>query len=98
MKKHIFIVGLNDKDTKTQLLSDVEAKENIMRIVGDCSMQLLDGCYTHENGERVIEKSYRVEMLFKTDEEVKGYAQAIKRELNQESIVYDFEETNSRLI
>ena len=84
--RHTLIVGLNDKDTKKQVCNRHRAKKVIMGIVGDCTISDAIGHYTHEDGSQVNEKSIKVEMLFKADNQVIDFAKRIKKELNQESI------------
>ena len=56
------------------------------------------GKYTHEDGTEVKEKSLRVEMLFKADNEVISMAQQIKKELNQESVALSVSYESSMLV
>ena len=98
IKKHTLYVGLNDKDTKTQLVNINKAKSIIADIVGDCTLSEATGIYTHENGEKVTETSIRVELLFKGDNEVISFCKQIKKELNQESIALVSSYENSTLI
>ena len=86
IKKHTLLVGLNDKDTKEQVMPRLKAKQVIMSMVGDCTVSDAYGHYTHEDGTAVTEKCVRVELLFKADNEVIGYCERIKKELNQESV------------
>lgn len=98
MKKHLFYIGLNDKDTKKQELSREQFLSIIHDTVGDCTISDAIGYYTHDNGELVKEDSLRVEMLFKRDSDIPKFADILKRELNQESIGYEFTESNSVLL
>ena len=96
--RHTLIVGLNDKDTKTQLVSIAKAKKAIAKICGDCTMTNAIGHYTHEDGSTVNEKAIKVEMLFKADNQVMAYAQRIKKEFNQESVALVKDYIESALI
>jgi len=96
--RHTLIVGLNDKDSKKQVIKKAQAKKIIMNIVGDCTLSDAVGHYTHADGTQVSEKAVKVEMLFKADNEVVSYAQAIKKELNQESVALVKDYINSTLI
>ena len=98
MKKHIFLVGLKDKDTKQQVFSKDTYLNTIFEVCGDCTISDAVGYYTHDNGEVVQEPSLRVEMLFKNDNEIKPMADRLKVRLIQESIGYDFYETNPQLL
>ena len=96
--RHTLIVGLNDKDTKKQVCNRHRAKKVIMDIVGDCTISDAMGHYTHEDGSTVNEKSLKVELLFKADNQVIDYAKRIKQELNQESIALVKDYIESTLI
>lgn len=85
--RHTLIVGLNDKDTKEQVIDLKQAKRVIMNIVGDCTITDALGHYTHEDGSIVNEQSVKVELLFKADNQVVQFAKEIKEKLNQESVV-----------
>ena len=84
--QHVLFVGLNDKDTKTQVITNESAKNKIMDIVGACTISDAEGCYNHNDGQQVREKTYRVEILFKEKSEVVELCKKLKKELNQESI------------
>ena len=98
IKKFTLLVGLNDKDTKTRKVNRNKAKQVIMNICGDCTISDAIGHYTHEDGTVVTEKSLRVEMLFKADNEVISYCHAIKKALNQESIALSCTYEDSMLV
>lgn len=98
VKKHTLLIGLNDKDTKKQILTLSQAKRIIMNTVGDCTISNAYGCYTHADGQQVHEKCLRVEMLFKADNEVISYCKKLKKDLNQESIALMTSYENSALI
>ena len=78
--KFTLLVGLKDKDTKKQIISRSKASSIIEKIVGDCTISEATGYYTHDNGEKVKENSLRVEILFKSTEEVLVYCNSIKKE------------------
>lgn len=48
MKKYTMFIGLNDKDSKIQEITTIDAYKIIMRIVKDCTIQESKGCYTHK--------------------------------------------------
>ena len=96
--RHTLIVGLNDKDTKKQVCNRQKAKNIIMDIVGDCTISDATGHYTHEDGSTVNEKSIKVELLFKADNQVIDFAKRIKKEFNQESIALVKDYIESTLI
>lgn len=89
MKKYILYVGLNDKDEKVQIISTDTAKDIIAMVCGDCTVYEAQGRYTHAGGDVVTEATLCVELLFKTEEEVKQMVYLLKSKecgLNQESI------------
>ena len=98
IKKHTLLIGLNDKDTKKQIISLRKAKQIVMDICGDCTVSDAIGKYTHDDGTEIKEKSLRVEMLFKADNEVISIAKHLKKELNQESIALSVSYENSMLV
>lgn len=102
MIKHILTIGLNDKDTKQQKYDIVTCykmvETTLKKYVDGYTIYQAQGYYKHENGEFVSENSLRVELLFTRETIVKKIAKDIKIILNQESIVYEKQTTNSNLI
>ena len=96
--KHVLYVGLNDKDTKTQLISDDAAKHVIAGICKNCTISEVFGSYVHEDGTQVTEKTLKIELLFTEDKAVLDMASDIKATLNQESIALEKQYTDSILI
>ena len=95
--RYTLYIGLNDKDEKIQLVPVELAEEIVMEIVGDCSIERIRGCYSHEDGTRVFENTLKVSLLFRSEAEIEQYVAAIKRRLNQESIAVCREITESAL-
>ena len=95
--RYTLYIGLNDKDAKVQLIPVELAEEIVMEIVGDCSIERIRGCYSHEDGTRVFENTLKVSILFRSEAEIEQYVAAIKRRLNQESIAVCREITESAL-
>ena len=95
--RYTLYVGLNDKDAKIQLIPVELAEKIVMEIVGDCSIERIRGCYSHEDGTRVFENTLKVSILFRSEAEIEQYVAAIKRRLNQESIAVCREITESAL-
>ena len=103
MQKHILYVGLNDKDSKVQEISTINAYkivQNILIGVGydGGNIQESTGFYKHESGEVVIEKSFRVELCFADDKKTAEAIKQIKTILNQESIILEKESKDSYCI
>jgi hypothetical protein len=103
MKKHTFYIGLNDKDTKTQLISTLDAYRittNILEV--DSTITECKGVYTHDDGTIITENTLEVVLLdfddALTDRWIADKANAIKQALNQESIAHQEEDIKSELI
>lgn len=101
--KYTLYVGLNDKDSKIQEISTIDAYKIIVNV---CKTSGLDGFtigeatgfYVHEDGEIVTEKSLRIEILFSSNEVIDAIIKDIKTILNQESVVKQVEEVTSELV
>ena len=105
MVKLTISIGLFDKDSKTQLISNDEAMET----VNSCFLSRLDaftvyfakGVYTHENGQQVQENTIRIEVVAFNDNDYNNTIQSIKevkQALNQESVLLEKQTINSYLI
>ena len=105
MEKLTISIGLFDKDSKTQLISNDEAMET----VNSCFLSRLDaftvyfakGVYTHENGQQVQENTIRIEVVAFNDNDYNSTIQSIKevkQALNQESVLLEKQTINSYLI
>lgn len=101
--KFTLYIGLNDKTTKLQEISTIDAYKLIVNI---CKSHKLDGFtiseamgfYVHEDGEVVTEKSLRIEILFSSNEVIDAIIKDVKTILNQESVVKQVEEVTSELV
>ena len=87
MNKHEIFIGLNDKDTKMQVVSTEEAMLKVHSLIGDCSMSLIQGYFTHTDGSTVIEKTIKCEIFGMGDNKVHVIVEQLKHDLNQESIL-----------
>ena len=105
MEKLTISIGLLDKDSKTQLISNDEA----MKTVNNCFLSRLDaftvyyakGIYTHENGQQVQENTIRVEVVAFNDNDYNNTIKSIKEVkhlLNQETILLEKQVIDSYLI
>ena len=105
MEKLTISIGLLDKDSKTQLISNDKAMETI----NSCFLSRLDaftvyfakGVYTHENGQQVQENTIRIEVVTFNDSDYNNTIQSIKevkKALNQESVLLEKQTINSYLI
>ena len=107
MLKTSLYVGLNDKDTKKQIIMDNVAKEVIIYAIVkqklDFTLFECNGVYTHENGVAVIEKSFKIELLcFENEntfnEKILQVVKDLKIMLNQESVAVSREYIESELL
>ena len=102
MEKFILYLGLNDKDKKIQLISTIEAYKICMNILKNytegATIFEANGLYKHENGNFVIEKTLRIELLFINEKTVKEIVNELKKIFNQETIAVQKENVNSYLI
>lgn len=100
LEKYTLYVGLNDKDTKTQQISTLEAYKVLQNLllnngVEGATIFEAKGIYTHKNGEIIIENTLRIELMFIEKEAVKKIVNDIKKILNQESVIVQFEKVNT---
>ena len=104
MKKYTLYVGLNDKDSKIQKVSTLEA----YKLINNLLMKYFDGAtiydamgiYRHDNGEFVTENTLRIEILEFDNpiiDAVKKVVGIIKDLLNQESVAVQIENVQSDL-
>ena len=91
--RYEIFVGLNDKDTKIQLI-DTQDAFNIVSVkavkaFGGATITTDNkGIYTHDNGEIVCESTIKIDLLFITDtENLENFLREILKDFNQESIL-----------
>lgn len=75
-------IGLNDKDSKVQEISTIDAYKIIGAICGDCTITEGKGLYTHQDGTL----------------DIVPVINSIKAALNQESVAVIREQVDSRLL
>ena len=101
MTKYTLYMGLNDKDSKAQQISTLEAYKIVSNLVAKefngGTIYEADGVYRHDDGTIVIEKTLKIELLFAEQKDVKDFCETLKRIFNQESIAVQREEINSEL-
>ena len=103
MLKYTIIAGLNDKDIKTQIITNQEAYTRIIKTlknngVEGATFTECKGLYIHENGEAVFENSIKIELLFIEEKTAKNICNELKTELNQEAVVLEILNLDSDLI
>lgn len=100
MEKYTLYVGLNDKDSKKQEISTVEAYKVLQNIllsnnVEGATIFEAVGIYTHEDKTVIIENTLRIELVFIEKSTVKAIVDTIKTVLNQESVFVQYEVVNT---
>lgn len=102
MEKFTLYLGLNDKDKKVQLISTLEAYKVCMNVLKNytdgATIFEANGLYKHDNGEFVIEKTLRIELLFINKKGVIEIVEELKKIFNQESIAVQEEKITSELM
>ena len=103
MKKITLYIGLNDKNTKMQQITTLEAYRVVNNILAtDSTITECKGVYTHDDGTVVTENTLQVVMLDFDGTLDKGWVigkvNRIKQALNQESVAYQEEQIISELI
>ena len=98
IEKFTMYVGLNDKDTHNQRIKTPKAKQIIARILQDNGINgatFIGGNGIYKNEQ---EKTFKIEILFTTDEQIKKATNKIKNALNQEAIAVSKEVIRSAMI
>ena len=101
--KYTFFIGLNDKDTKVQTMSTIEAMRIVQRVfikheVDGATITSGQGIYTHDDGTIVAEETIIVQVFeFGSPIPVRDICDDLKLMLNQESIAVEKRETDSAL-
>lgn len=103
MRKITLYIGLNDKDTKTQLINTLDAYRIATHIIAhDSTITECKGIYTHEDGTITTENTLQVILLdFNntiTQEWLSKTVNALKLALNQEKVAVQKENINSELL
>lgn len=100
-EKYTLYIGLNDKDSKVQKISTVEAVKIVTNLcttfTDGATIFEADGVYKHDDGTIVIEKTLRVELLFIDKQSVRQIVNTVKQILNQESVAVQHEVVDSEL-
>lgn len=101
IKKFTLYLGLNDKDTKVQQISTLEAYKIVSNLIsadfGGGTIFEAKGIYKHEDGTIVTETTLRIELLFAEEIQVKELVCTLKKLFNQESVAVQQEVINSQL-
>ena len=91
-------IGLNDKDTKRQELTNLDAKAEISAILfkyfpNGFTLQECQGMYRHEDGTVVCENTIKVTLFNYEFVGIADVINEIKCKLNQESVATEYLET-----
>ncbi|MBO8472518.1 MAG: DUF3574 domain-containing protein [Bacteroidetes bacterium] len=101
MEKWTLYLGLNDKDSKVQKISTLEAYKVVSNLIATKfdggTIFEAKGIYKHDNGVIVTENTLRIELLFAPENEVRELVKTLKVIFNQESIAVQKEVINSEL-
>ena len=91
MIKYTLYIGLNDKDTHAQIISDINARNIVANICAsrDVCVTVSDarGVYKHTDNTVVVENTLRCEFIECEKPIIKAIAEDAKRALNQESVL-----------
>lgn len=102
IKKFTLYLGLNDKDTKRQEISTLEAYKVVSNLLakdfGGGTIFEAQGIYKHDDGTIVIEKTLRIEILFAELPQIKILVELLKKMFNQESVAVQEENIESSLM
>ncbi len=103
MRKLTLMIGLNDKDTKQQEITTLDAYKVVGNILQrDCTITEGRGVYTHEDGTQVFETSLVVDILDFDNSIRENWVlekvKQIKEALNQESVAFQEQEIISNLM
>ena len=99
MKKYTLYIGLNDKDSKQQEISLLDAYKVATNVfvetTGGATISEAKGIYTHDDGTIVVETSLRCEIFGAEDDQIMKAVDILKVAFNQESIAVESAEVNS---
>ena len=92
MKSYMILLGLNDKDSKTQKYDTIEAykiaSNLVLSRIGFGTISQAYGVYTHEDGTPVVETSLRIEIAGDgLRAKVTGLIESLKEVFNQGSVM-----------
>jgi len=96
--KYTIYIGLNDKNTYTQLVSYEEAEKKAsdiaLKYVDGFTAHAAKGAYKDEKGITTHENSLILEFYNTTDQQMKAIMDEILQELNQNSILMEKQKVN----
>jgi len=96
--KYTLFIGLNDKDTYVQEISNEEAEEKIAEIalkyVDGFTQLSSKGAYKDEKGIITYENSLIFSFYYANDEQMESIMDEVLKELNQNSILIEKQKVN----
>lgn len=102
IKKYTFYIGLNDKDTKKQLVTEQQVLYLLDKVFDNYTVYTANGRYKYFDGTVENETTIVVNYFDFVDElnetKVKNITKFLKNQLNQELILVEIQETNVQLI
>ena len=102
-KKYTLYIGLNDKDTKKQIITNEDAKKMVYDIlflnnIEGFTIYQAYGVYKHQDNTIVEENTIKIELLYVEYNTIKSIIEMLKVALNQESILLQVETITSDFI
>lgn len=101
-KKYTFYIGLNDKDTKKQIVSAQQVLYFLDKVFDNYTAYATNGRYKYFDGtvenETTIIVTYFDFINELNETKIKNITKFLKTHLNQELILVEIQETNSQLI
>jgi hypothetical protein len=102
IRKSVFYIGCNDKETMKQEITSDKIQETILTTFLEkyqgFTILPCQGVYTMESGQVVIEKSFQVIVYFSNEQDDCEICESLKKQLNQESIAIESGLVDSKLI
>ena len=102
MKKITLYVGLNDKDTKQQKITTLDAFKMLSNLclvyTEGATIYDARGIYKHDDGTIIAENTLRIEIFDPIEQNIMPLIKTIKKALNQESIGIETTETISDFV
>lgn len=102
MIKYIISLGLNDKDTKTQLIDTItaykKANEIILKYIDGATVYETQGIFKHNDGTITIERSLQIELWDASKKAIENITNELKTAFNQEAVNVQIQEVTSYMV
>lgn len=99
LKQFTIYLGLNDKDTKKQEVTTIDAYKILMNLLDGATINESTGFYKHNNGDLIIEKSLQIILIdFNNNLKINDICDQLKKLFNQEAVVLQETFINSKMI